>query len=363
MAEKETKKENKQLPILANGRGLALRSMDDMWRFACAVRDSGLAPSTFQKPEQILIAIQCGAELGMPPLRSLNSFCVIKGAARLWGDAPLALVRQSGLMEYIKEWIEGEGEDMVAYCETKRKGDPHPIKTEFSVEDAKQAGLWNHKDRPTWRLYPKRMLKYRARSFNLRDNFPDAFGGASIAEEFEGVEMPQAVPTPDAGSREDRKQVDAEIIDTKEAIKGQLEKCLRMFVKYAESPVALDRPLDAVPGAMLNELFAKLAAVVLDDKETDYRNIESYTLKNLAQIGAYLENNGIPDEILALIPLPAEEQLQQAEETAKDKLTDYKWRCQCGEMFDKPKGTKKIPICPKCLSKTIIKTESVKTEK
>ena len=50
MAEKpekmeETKEKNQHLPILANGRGLALRSMDDMWRFACAVRDSGLALS------------------------------------------------------------------------------------------------------------------------------------------------------------------------------------------------------------------------------------------------------------------------------------------------------------------------------
>jgi hypothetical protein len=126
----------------------------------------------------------------MQPMRALQSFCVVNGQARLFGDAPLALVRQSGNLEYIKEWIEGEEEEMVAHCETKRKGDPEAKKTTFSVADAKRANLWGK--RGTWTQYPQRMLKYRARSFNLRDNFPDAFGGASIAEEYYGAEMSEA---------------------------------------------------------------------------------------------------------------------------------------------------------------------------
>ncbi|GAH48936.1 unnamed protein product, partial [marine sediment metagenome] len=133
---------------------------------------------------------------------------------------------------------------------------------------------------------------------------------------------------------------------------------------FIESPVALDRSLENVPGAILNEVFAKYAVLALDDKEIDYRNIESYTLENLAQIGAYLESNGIPDEILSLIPLPAEEQTEQAEETAEDKLSDYKYKCNaCKDMFDEPKGTKKTPICPRCLSKNICETKSPEAEK
>lgn len=235
-----SKVENKQepkLPILANGRGLALRSMEDMWRFAKAVRDSGLAPGSFQRPEQILIAIQCGAELGMPPMRSLQSFCVVNGAARLWGDAPLALVRQSGFLEYIKESIEGEGDDMVAVCETKRKGDPEPKRAEFSVEDAKQAGLWGKtsssgKPMP-WTQYPKRMLQMRARSFNLRDNFPDAFGGASIAEDFMGLEIPEPSHDADTPRRAERKVVSNEADvnqDTNELINHVIAEIYDKFV-------------------------------------------------------------------------------------------------------------------------------------
>jgi len=179
--------------IEAGNRGLALRSIDDIYRFAQCVVRSGLAPSSYTTPEQIIIAVQTGAEMGMPPMRSLQSFCVINGAARMFGDAPLAKVRESKQLEYIKEHIEGEGDDRIAVCETKRKDDPNPKITKFSVADAKLAGLWGKVGRtgkPTpWVLYPERMLTYRARSFNLRDNFPDALAGATIAEEYEGVEM------------------------------------------------------------------------------------------------------------------------------------------------------------------------------
>jgi len=353
--QEEMKEENKQLPIVANGRGLQLRNMDDMWRFACAVCKSGLAPKSFIQPEQVLIAMQTGAELRMPPMRSLQSFCVVNGQARLWGDAPLALVRQSGLMEYIRERVEGEGSNMVAICETKRKGDPEPVITEFSVEDAKLAGLWGKAG--TWKSYPKRMLKYRARSFNLRDNFPDAFGGATIAEEYEGVDMPTAAVTPDAGSREERKQVDAKVTDTKEAVKEQLEICLTKFAACAESPVALDRSLDNVPGEILSQVFAKFATIVLKD-DADYRDVESYTLENLAHLQAYLENEGIPPNVLALIPTTMTE--EETTEHAENILRDYKWRClvkKCGETFDVPSGTEAVPICPKCFSKKIEKLE------
>lgn len=314
----ETKEENQHLPILANGRGLALRSMEDMWRFACAVRDSGLAPKSFVKPEQILIAIQSGAELGMPPMRSLQSFCVVHGNARLWGDAPLALVRQSGQLEYIKEWIEGDiGKDLSktpdevkAICVTKRKGDPEEKRTEFSVWDARRAGLWNKKTKQgyasVWMNYPQRMLPMRARALNLRDNFPDCFSGATIAEEYEGVEIPDQAPTPQVPAREERKQVEATVTDTDETIQQELEKTLEMFVVYAEGPAALDRSLDGLPPKLLNEIFTKFAG-----------GSGSYTLEELTGLQAQIEHEGIPNEILALIPqlgISEEEATEHAKE-------------------------------------------------
>jgi len=178
---------NTKNPITIKDKGLQLRTLEDAYRFAQYVVASRIAPSSFKTPEQVLIALQTGWELGMPPMRSLQSFAVINGQCRLYGDTPLALVRQSGLLEYIKEWIEGEDDDRIAFCETKRKGDKESIVRKFSVKDAKLAGLWSKQG--TWQQYPERMLQLRARSLNLRDAFPDVFGGATIAEEYIGVEM------------------------------------------------------------------------------------------------------------------------------------------------------------------------------
>jgi len=177
--------------IEANGRGLVLRNLDDMFRFGQFVVKCQLAKT----PEEALIKIQTGAEYGIPPMKALQSVLVVNGQARLWGDMPLGLVRRSGLMEDIIETIEGEiGKDLkitpdivTAICKTKRKGEDWK-QTEFSVADAKRAGLWGKTG--TWLTHPQRMLKYKARSFNLRDNYTEVLAGIVIHEEMEGIEMP-----------------------------------------------------------------------------------------------------------------------------------------------------------------------------
>ncbi len=172
--------------IRSNGRGLILETFEDMYRYAKCVVLSELCPAGLKTAEKVVVAIQTGAELGMTTMRSLNSIYVVNGAARLYGDTPLALVRQSGLMEWITETFEGEDDELQAVCRVKRKGDPEPAERRFSVQDATLGGLWG-KVGP-WRQYPKRMLQMRARSWALRDVFPDCFGGTTIAEEYVGIE-------------------------------------------------------------------------------------------------------------------------------------------------------------------------------
>jgi hypothetical protein len=370
------KQETTQLAksIQANGRGLVLSSIEDMYRFAKCVAQSGLAPSSFRTPEQVVIALQTGAELGMPPMRSLQSFCVVNGQARLWGDTPLALVRQSGQLEYIKEWLDGEGENMVAHCETKRKGDPEPKVTTFSVEDAKAARLWmkrGPKGDSTWITYPKRMLQYRARSFNLRDNFPDCFGGASIAEEYEGITPPTESPTPQVAPREERKQAEGVVItDSKQVVETALEGLLNLFYDYAKGEFALnvdDEVLKGVPGAVFHKALS-LAAVCIFHDDVDYRKVGAYTIEKIGIIKAHLEQNGIPEQALdiireALNPPTAEE----VEQNAAEKLSSYKYACQhepCQAVFDEePNKAKNGKMqCPVCLKFNVKETETVGVE-
>jgi hypothetical protein len=162
--------------------GLALQSFNDAFRFAKMVAASEFAPKDFKgKPESCLLAIQHGSEVGLSPMQSLQSIAVINGRPTIWGDAALALVQACSVCEYVREYLEGDGDSLTAVCEAKRQGYPAPTTVRFSVADAKKAGLWG-KTGP-WTQYPSRMLQLRARGFALRNAFADALRGLVTAEE------------------------------------------------------------------------------------------------------------------------------------------------------------------------------------
>ena len=180
--------------------GLALQTFDDAFRFAKMVAASEFPPKDFKgKPESCLLAIQHGSEVGLSPMQSLQSIAVINGRPTIWGDAALALVQSSPVCEYVREYIEGDGDGMVAVCEAKRRGYPAPTVSRFSMADAKRAGLAG-KAGP-WTQYPARMLALRARGFALRNAFADALRGLITAEEAQDYHhasetQPAATATP-----------------------------------------------------------------------------------------------------------------------------------------------------------------------
>jgi len=172
-------------PMTSGGQVMAIvpQSYDDVWRIASAICKAGMAPKGLDTVEKASIAIMQGMEVGMKPLQALQRIAVVNGRPTIWGDGAIGLVRGSGLCDYVKERIEGKGDDRVAICEAKRRGESDPIIRSFSVNDAKKAGLWN-KGGP-WTQYPERMLQMRARAFALRDLFADVLGGMYLPEEIE----------------------------------------------------------------------------------------------------------------------------------------------------------------------------------
>ena len=169
-------------PINFGEQGVQLASLEDAFRFANAVSASGFAPRGMEKAEAILVAIQLGAELGLTPMSALQNIAVINGRPAIYGDAALALVRSSGLLEVFREEEIGEpGKDTQGVKITaKRKSFDEATET-FTVADAKLSKLWG-KAGP-WSDYPKRMLKFRARGFILRDLFGDVLKGLRTMEE------------------------------------------------------------------------------------------------------------------------------------------------------------------------------------
>ena len=163
--------------------------MSEVSQFANTLLRSGLAPSSFQNVESIIVAIQLGAEMGLKPMASLQSIAVINGRPAIWGDGMLAVCRGSGIFDEAN-FIETIAQDpkskeLVATCSCRRLPDGQVVTREFSLSDAKQAKLLD-KSGP-WSQYTKRMLQMRARSWALRDAFPDVLRGMHTAEEAQHI--------------------------------------------------------------------------------------------------------------------------------------------------------------------------------
>ena len=162
--------------------GFAPANLTEAISFSEMLSKSQMVPKAYQnKPEDVLVAVQWGYELGLAPLQALQNIACINGKPSVYGDAAMALVQNSSVCENIEEYVEGEGTpNPTAVCVAHRKNRT-PITARFSVEDARRAGLWG-KQGP-WTAYPKRMLQMRARGFALRDAFPDVLKGLITVEE------------------------------------------------------------------------------------------------------------------------------------------------------------------------------------
>lgn len=161
---------------------LAPQNLEEAFKFAEILSKSKLVPKDFEGNQgNILVAIQWGAELGLQPMQAMQNIAVINGRPSLWGDSVIALVKASPLCEYVVEDVT----DTTATCRVKRRGEPEQVRT-FTVDDAKKSGLYG-KQGP-WTQYPKRMMQMRARSWALRDVFPDVLRGMPVAEEL--LDMP-----------------------------------------------------------------------------------------------------------------------------------------------------------------------------
>jgi hypothetical protein len=192
------------------------RTIEEIWRFAEAVLLSGIAPDSYTKnrgvpyPKEVQVArvvmgIQKGSEVGLPPLTALSTIGIINNIPCVFGDGISALIQNKGHLEWMK--IEEIGPRPDAATETgkfsdgfgvrvtmKRKDQDEPYVGEFTVGDAKRARLWMDPHRQPWTQHPKRMLKWRAFHRPASDGFADDLMGLAIRELVEDM-PPEPVKT------------------------------------------------------------------------------------------------------------------------------------------------------------------------
>lgn len=204
------------------------------YRIANVVFTAGMAPRTLNSIEKVMVAILHGLEVGLTPMNALQSIAVINGRPTIWGDGAIGLIRASGLLEYMHERFEGEGNTLTAVCIVKRKGEPKEIRGEFSWSDVLRAKL-NGKEGP-WQTYPRRMMQMRAR-WPLRDVFADVLKGLALKEEVEDMDRQdvQAPAAPDNPEPPARRKVPSPPVAEVVEVEPQKE-------------VVQERPTDGFPG-------------------------------------------------------------------------------------------------------------------
>ena len=174
--------------------GMKMKTVAEVYGFCELIGRAGMLPKGVTL-EGAVVATLAGARLGLDPFQAVQGVAVVNGRPALWGDAMLAVVKGSGLLEDEQvEYLPSRKECAGVRYTAKRKGVRSPYIGTFSRTDAERAGLWG-KPGP-WAQYPERMLLNRARAFALRDGFADVLRGIACREEVEDTIVDAPAPAP-----------------------------------------------------------------------------------------------------------------------------------------------------------------------
>jgi len=140
----------------------------------------GATSDDAKTPEQLVVKLQAGFELGMTPVESLNSLYIVSGRVTIWGSALIKRLRTFG-------WSVSYQDETPEQCTiTVRKGDEF-IEDTFYFKDAQESGYTSSQNglKIGWKLGQNRKLKlrYGAASQLIKTYLPEVLGSISGVKE------------------------------------------------------------------------------------------------------------------------------------------------------------------------------------
>lgn len=252
----ENKKEN--LPVVKEKvdltAGIVPKDFEELNRFAQLVHRAGLSPKSFDSVEKIAIGILTNMELDRPVITGLQDLAIINGRCGIYGDASMAMITASGLMDAgypIEEEIgKPFTDDWEFIFKVKRKGGPERT-GRWSWLDAKRAGFDDPKQRDgksdpysPWRRFPRRMMQWKSRNYILRDVFGDVLRGMKTVEDLHDLDGIVELQETKSGEYKaiDKKPEKQEIEDLSDRIleekpeKAEIEKKDAADIKEIKTP-------------------------------------------------------------------------------------------------------------------------------
>ena len=141
-----------------------------------------------QTPAQALaLGLLCQAE-GRHPAEAARDYHIINGKPSLKSEAMLARFQQAGGKV---DWHEYTHESVSGTFSHPQGGS---LKVSWTMQDATRAGLTGN---PTWKKFPRQMLKARCISEAVRGIFPGVLSGLYAPEEVGEFTPVQAVTEPE----------------------------------------------------------------------------------------------------------------------------------------------------------------------
>lgn len=150
------------------------------WALSKAIHSSRLF--AVESPEQALMILMAGREMGIGAMASLRGFHFIKGRPCISAQLMAALIIRSGKAEY---WELVESSSKSATYATKRVGGRNEQRKTFTVDDARLAQLV--KTDSNWQKYPSAMCEARASSALARVVYPDLLMGVYLPDEMDAA--------------------------------------------------------------------------------------------------------------------------------------------------------------------------------
>lgn len=176
---------DEKAPVPVGARGLDFTNIDQAFRAAEAIHQSGLAPKSLNSPQKVLVAMLTGMDAGLGPLQSLRAVVVIGGLPSWKGESALGLIRDAG--HKVEVGTRGEGDAREGFFQFEHLNGQTGEVT-FTVKEAKNANLWG---KGNWATYPDDMLVWRAVARGGRRYFSNHLMGLRLAEEQQDISPPE----------------------------------------------------------------------------------------------------------------------------------------------------------------------------
>lgn len=139
----------------------------------------------FKKPAEAMLVAMKAHDMGLSFTEALEQVYVIKGKTAIQGALMLKRIYEAG-----HEINFVETTDKISKIEAKRKGQEKFTTWQYTIEDAKKAGLLS---KDNWQHYPTEMLIWRNVARMTRFMFSDVCGGSAHLPDELGLDEEQEV--------------------------------------------------------------------------------------------------------------------------------------------------------------------------